>query len=296
MFTWCCSANTYHNRFPLFRSWLRGSNVSSIAERSRGCGRDTLFKTIHWYLDHSPKPDPIPNPNCPMIIDGTWFGRDNCLIIYWDADLKHIQWWRYSGGERVWEVWEDLKRLKEAGVILKSATSDGGRGIVGALRIAYPDIPHQRCVTHLQRHTLAWVTRRPRTEAGKKIKPLVQWLSEITSFELHDQWIGEFKGWCNQWEEFLKEQSYSDDSKHWWYTHKQLRRVRSSITNAIPNLFHYLEDPTIPKTSNGLEGRFGSFKRHYKQHRGLSKKRREAYIAWYSTSVVNRESPTRNQY
>ena len=81
-----------------------------------------------------------------------------------------------------------------------------------------------------------------------------------------------------------------------WLTHKQLKRAEALIRNAIPNLFHYLDNPNIQRTSNGLEGRFSGFKQHYRQHRGLSKSRREGYIAWYLRVVVNGESPTRGGY
>lgn len=265
-------------------------------ERSRGCRRDVLLKTIHRYLERPPEPKPKPNPHCHLIIDGTWFGKDYCLLVYWDVDLKYVQWWRYGTGEKVLEILDDLRGLKEAGVVCASITSDGAPGIVGAVGMEYPNIPHQRCVTHLQRQALAFITRYPRTIAGKKIKPLVQWASKIDNYGLRDGWVKRFDYWCVASEEFLKERSWSDDGSQSWYTHKQLRRARALIKNALPDLFHYLDDPTIPKTSNGLEGRFGGLKQHYGQHRGLCEGRREGYIAWYLRMVVNRDSPTRNQY
>ena len=295
-FTWQQRDKRFVNRFSWFEAWLRGSSVSAIAKTSKR-NRNTVLKTIYWHLDHPPKPKPIPpNPNCHLIIDGTWFKRENCLVVYWDTGLKRIQWWRYTTGEIAFEILADLKSIKEAGFVLASITSDGGRGIKGAVRVEHPEILHQRCTIHLQRHTLAWITRNPRTEAGRQIKPLIQRLSKIKTTRNKDRWLKEIQDWCLSWESFLKERTYADDGKHWWYTHKSLRRVRATIINAIPGLFYYLEDKTIPKDSNGLEGRFSSFKQHYRQHRGLSKKRRKGYIVWYLTVVVNREIPTRWWY
>jgi hypothetical protein len=280
----------------LFESWLRGSNVQAIVRSSRH-GRNTILRIIYWYLDHAPRPSPVPNPNCRAIIDGTWFRKENCLIVYWDKVLKRIPWWNYTSGERTLEILRDLRSLKRKGVILASATSDGSGGIERALEIEYPNIPHQRCLVHLKRQTLSFITRNPKTEAGKEIRPLMQRLTKIDNLASKDQWLKDFRNWCASWEEFLKERSYSDDgTKNWWYTHKSLRRVRASVKNAIPNLFHYLDDKSIPRDDNGLEGRFSSFKQHYRQHRGLSKKRREGYIAWYLTVIVNKDSPTRNGY
>lgn len=272
-------------------------SVEAIAKTHRK-NRNTITETVHWYLDHPPKPKPVPNSNCHLILDGTWFKRkENCALVYWDFDLKHVQWWRYSTGERSFEISKDLRELKKAGVILKSVTSDGAAGIVRAVQAEYPEIPHQRCVTHLQRDTRRLVTQRPRTDAAKELSPLIPRLSDIETDEGKDKWIKHLRDWSCCWDSFLKERSYGfreDGRKTWWYTHKQLRRAESLVRHAIPNLFHYLDDETIPKTSNGLEGRFSSFKQHYRQHRGLSKRRRGGYIAWYLTVVVNNDSPTRN--
>jgi transposase-like protein len=208
------------------------------------------------------------------------------LIVYWDADQKQVQGLRYSTGEYAWEIAKDLRVLKEAGVVLASVTSDGGRGIKRAVELEYPHIPHQRCLVHLQRHTLAWITQNPRTEAGRQIRPLMQALAKIDEEEEKQRWAKAFQTWCLKWEQFLKQRTYAGD-RGWWYTHKSLRRVRAAILNALPNMFHSLTDKTIPRDGNGLEGRFSPFKQHYRQHRGLSPKRRLGYIVWYIRLVVN---------
>ena len=55
-------------------------------------------------------------------------------------------------------------------------------------------------------------------------------------------------------------------------THKFLRRTRSLIKNVLPNLFHYLDDSKIPKSTNGIETRFSYLKNNLKIHIGLTKK------------------------
>jgi len=221
------------------------------------------------------------------------------LVVHWDPDLGRVQWWRYSTGEKVFEIAQDLRKLKEAGVVCSSVTSDGGPGIIRAVRRVYPNIPHQRCVVHLQRDARRLVTQRPRLDAGKELSSLIPRLSDIKTHKDKDSWVKDFENWSRCWEGFLKRKSsgFTDDGRPIsWYTHKQLKRADALIKNAIPNLFHYLDDPNIQRTSNGLEGRFSGFKQHYRQHRGLSKKRREGYIAWYLKVVVNGKSPTRKQY
>lgn len=238
----------------------------------------------------------MPNPNCRLIIDGTWFGRRACLLVYWDVTLKRVQWWRLTDGERFLEVLADLVTLKQDGVVCASVTSDGAPGLLAGVKGIYPDIPHQRCVTHVQRRLRSLVTRRPKTAAGRELSILIPSLSRITNEEERQLWENLFWDWCERWEVFLNERSRSKDRRHWWYTHKQLRQARSLIRGALPDLFHYLKDSNIPKTSNDLEGRFSSFKQHYGQHRGLSLRRRGGFIAWYLTVVINGDLPTRNWY
>lgn len=247
---------------------------------------------VHWYLDRPPVPKPTANLNCCLIIDGTWFKKQNCLLVYFDHHLKKVQWWRYTTSEKAEQIQPDLLALKKQGVIAKSLVSDGGTGISRAIRLVYPNQPHQRCLVHLQRLALSWITRRPKTEAGKQIKPIVQKLYQVNSPQAKKDWVGEYQNWSTKWEKFLKEKTYHENKVNWWYTHKSLRRVRSLITNALPDIFHYLDWPGIPKSTNGLEGRLSSFKQHYRQHRGLSKTRREGYISWYLMVVVNKEIPT----
>lgn len=215
------------------------------------------------------------------------------MLIYWDTDEQYAQWWRYSTAELSFEITQDLISLKEAGVTCVSVTSDGGKGIRKAVSIIYPNIPHQRCLTHLQRLGLALITRNPRTLAGQELRPLIRTITAIESKKQRDKWVGQFSIWCKKWESLLKERSYLEGTRRWWYTHKSLRRVRALILNALPNMFHYLEDNTIPNTTNGLEARFSSLKQHYRQHRGLSARRRPSYLAWYTTAVINKQKPTR---
>jgi hypothetical protein len=60
-----------------------------------------------------------------------------------------------------------------------------------------------------------------------------------------------------------------------------IKRARSMLLKALPDMFHYIDNHNIPRSTNGLEGYFSRLKRHYGQHRGLTPKKRENYFAWY---------------
>jgi len=46
-------------------------------------------------------------------------------------------------------------------------------------------------------------------------------------------------------------------------------------------MFHYLSNPDIPRTTNGIEGYFSHLKNHLDIHRGLTVKHRINFIKWY---------------
>ena len=50
---------------------------------------------------------------------------------------------------------------------------------------------------------------------------------------------------------------------------------------AQPNMFQYLSNSKIPKTSNGIESFFGHLKDNLSIHRGLSLDHRNNFIKWY---------------
>ena len=63
------------------------------------------------------------------------------------------------------------------------------------------------------------------------------------------------------------------------------------IKSAIPNMFHFLDDEAIPKTTNGIEGFFSHLKNHLDIHRGLTTEHRKNFI--HAALVEHRDLHTR---
>lgn len=242
---------------------------------------DTLRILFRKFLDNPPRFKARANNNCHLIIDGTYFKNDLCLLNYLDNDLDHLRYFRIVERENYYDYLTDLEFLKQLGLTVASITSDGQKGLIKAINDVYPNIIHQRCVIHIQRMSLAYLTRFPKTEAGIELRFLVRILHTIKSHNDKNLWIECFSKWCEKYNEFLKEKSISVSGRK-WYTHKLLRRTRSLIKNALPDMFHYLDDPKIPKSTNGLETRFSFLKNNLKIHRGLTKKNRKNFIIWYN--------------
>ncbi|PIR13046.1 transposase, partial [Candidatus Falkowbacteria bacterium CG11_big_fil_rev_8_21_14_0_20_39_10] len=182
-----------------------------------------------------------------MIIDGT-YTSDFCILNYLDNDLKYLQFYNIVERENYNNYVADLELLKQSGLNIVSITSDGQKGLIKAINRVFPKVIHQRCIIHVQRMSLIYLTRFPKTEAGITLRYWVRKLHEIDSYEKRDFWIMQFDGWCRKYDLFLKEKSQSLSGRK-WYTHKLLRRNRSLIKNALPNIFHYLYNPEIPKSS-----------------------------------------------
>lgn len=256
----------------------------TLRELSRESGRSigTLRHLFYTYLEHPPYPQPVSNQKSILIIDGTWFGHEHCLIVYYDTIMHRVQYWRYTLRENAPEITQDLETLRGGGVIVQGATTDGSKGPLLALNTAYPAIPKQRCLVHLQRLSLAWLTLRPKTQAGRELRALALVLNRIKTKRQRNQWIRAFTCWNERYAHFLRERTVGPDGKWWWYTHKMLRKVRRYFLNALPSMFLYLNHPRLPKDTNMLEGGiFSPLKEIYRSHRGISEEKRSNFLAWY---------------
>lgn len=95
------------------------------------------------------------------------------------------------------------------------------------------------------------------------------------------QWTSDFNEWCTKYKDYLDEKTFKEDSHREWYTHKMVRRAYVHIKKALPDMFHYLDNPRIPKTTNALESFFGHLKENITLHRGMSYKHYQNYVKWY---------------
>lgn len=266
----------------MFVKWVAGKR--SLKELSIETGKSigTLRGIFNGLLEQPPKPNPAPNSKAVLLIDGTWFRRTNCLVVYYDSVLNRLQWWRYTDKENSDEIADDLKTLKESGVTCIGVVTDGGKPLIKGVTDVYPTIPKQRCLVHLQRLSLIWLTRKPRTDAGMELRTLCLLINKIKTKRLRNKWLKMFDRWNHKYSELLKEKTFSEAKRHWWYTHKSLRKVRRYLLNAIENMFAYLDNAKIPKDTNALEGGiFAPLKESCRIHRGVSKLKKENFLAWY---------------
>ncbi len=216
-----------------------------------------------------------------MLIDGTYFKGNLCLVIYRDDAIKFTQLYRLTDGEWEEEIKEDLKNLLQLGVQIESITCDGHRAILNAIKKTCKGVVVQRCIVHIQRMCKIWLTQSPQTEAGKELLNIVHSLHAISNKDQWGYWIVSLVHWHEKYQSFLDEKSFNELTGRYWFTHKMVRRAFITIKRALPNMFHYLDNPRIPKSTNGLESFFGHLKDNLSIHRGLSYEHRKNFIKWY---------------
>ncbi len=242
--------------------------------------KDTLQKIFYYFLNKAPLTPIIHHDNIYLRVDATYF-KKFCVVCYQDDILSYTQLFRFSDAERYDEIKEDLSNLLELGLQIASITCDGHKSTLKAIKKVMPDVIVQRCLVHIQRMCLLWLTANPTYEAGKELRVLVLMIHRIKTHNDKQYWIQSLLSWEARFNDFLKEKSYRAETGRYWYTHRLIRRSFFTIKRALPNMFCYLNDSNIPKTTNGIESYFGHLKNHLDLHRGLTKNNRINFIKWY---------------
>lgn len=168
-----------------------------------------------------------------------------------------------------------LGPLKDMGLDPISCTTDGNPQVIQTFRNLWPDITLQRCMVHIQRQGLMWCRQKPTRIDANALRNIFLKVPFIDSTSQRDQFIEEVWKWEQEYGHSI---AYSTDPSK---VVEGLKKARSMLANALPSMFHYLDNVSIPKTTNSLEGYFSRVKGHYRNHRGLSKEKLNNYFTWY---------------
>ena len=269
------------NRFVWFREWIIGKQTFSQLSVKSGYSERSLKRHFYAYLRNYPTWKIRSSEKVNLLIDGTYFSNKVCLVLYRDNNVKATLIYRLTDGEWFDEIIEDLQNLLDIGVQIESVTCDGLSNTIKAVRKVSPNTIIQRCTVHIQREVLTWLTRNPKSQAGVELRQIVRRLHLIKNRNDWGYWIVDLIKWYETYKEYVNEKTYYPQTKRYWFTHKSVRRAFIHIKRALPDMFHYLDNPNIPKSTNGLESFFGHLKKNISIHRGLSKEHYKNYIKWY---------------
>jgi len=268
------------NRTVWFRKWVLERQTFKTLSRDSGLAIKTLQRIFYRLLQQAPEVKIIKRSDIHLRVDATYF-KQFCLLCYQDHDLGYTQLIRFSNGEHYEEIKEDLANLIKLGLQIESITTDGHKSILKAIKKAMPDVLVQRCLVHIQRMCLLWLTRYPQHLSGMELRRLVIQLLQIKTNNDRLFWCQQLDAWYKRHKDYLQEKTINQSSGRYWYTHKLLRRSYFTIKRALPNMFHYLVNERIPSTTNGIEGFFSHLKNHLDLHRGLTTEHRINFIKWY---------------
>jgi AraC-like DNA-binding protein len=268
MFQWDNDSVKDNNRFIWFEKWIMERQVYRFLVRDSGMSESTLQRLFKRFLAKAPEVVIKTKHKTHLLIDGSYFTNGLCLILYYDHDIRYVQLYRHTDEEHFKEIYEDLINLQKLGVNVYSITCDGHKAILKAIRKAYPGVIIQRCLVHIKRQVKNYLSSSPKTTQGAALLQISNQITRIKTQEQCGLWLLSFKQWCDQHEPYVKERSYNTESKRYWYTHKNLHAAYALILNAIPHMFHYLNDEQIPYTTNRIENYFGHLKDKLTLHRG----------------------------
>ena len=268
-----------------------GYSVRQIAEQ-RNILEYRVRRDIQYRLDASQinSIDEIfPNVH-HIMIDGYWLPKmknpdtgvyeSKVLLLYYDYIHEKVIWFSIRDWEKKVYIVEDLKFLRDhmRYTDIHSCTSDGWVSILVALREIYPYCIIQRCLVHIQRQIRTYLTRNPKSQAGREFLKLSSYtvLSDPVLFP--KQW----EEWKQIHQDYINEKTIRPITGWWKYTHTNLRKAINLINNALPYMFqsHQHNNPDIKQSSNKIEWYFGVFAEEWiKEHKWLSPSRLYAFTS-----------------
>ena len=159
-------SQTIENRFIWFKKWGVERQTYKTLQRDSGLSKDTLQRTFYHFLEKAPLTPVIDHDNVYLRVDATYFKRF-CVVCYQDDFLSYTRLFRFSDAERYEEIKEDLTNLLRLGLQIDSITTDGHKAMLKAIKKVVPGVLVQRCLVHIQRMCLLWLTANPTYDAGK---------------------------------------------------------------------------------------------------------------------------------
>ena len=246
--------------------WQRQNLAQLAAQESRST------KWIKKQLDAAkPNFPPLPPQATVIVTDTTYWGRGYGVCVVRSSSLKRNLCWTEVESETGAVYAQSLKGLLTRGWTITAAVIDGRRGVARVFE--QYSIPVQFCQFHQMKTVTKYLTRTPKSDAGKELRSL--------ACKLHKMQEKDFTKALTEWysvhEIFLNEKSPAPHTKRGWeYTHRKLKAAYRSLKTNLPYLFTYQKYPelTIPNTTNSIDGMFSQLKNKIAVHRGLSRERR----------------------
>jgi hypothetical protein len=233
-------------------------------------------KTVVSYLNKYIPKSKVHNPRpINIVADATYFGtRENrmswCIVVFRDPKEKENIWWEYGETETESIYRRGKIHLESLGYTILSVTGDG----FGGLRASFLPISFQMCLVHMERIVVRGTTRKPKLLQGQVLLAIMKSIYD-TDENIFKKRVQQY---IEKYRDFLNEKAKSELTGDTWFVHEDLRRAVLSLHRFLPYLFTYKKDPSIPSTTNSLEGHFRHVKEIIAIHGGMSRTQKERVL------------------
>ena len=257
-----------------FKRWIQGDTIGKIAQQSHYSPSKIKQIVRYWLLQEPPEIKYDYNSIKYLLLDGTYFGHDNCSIVLMDYPTGQVIGHSYTIRENYESVYTMAERLRMKGVYPISITVDGKPNVIKGVLAVWPQVKIQRCIYHIIHQGSMWLRTYPKTQAGRDLKHLIRGLGNKET-DIKQSFDTNYQEVIEQHETFIRQLSSKTIGE------KDVKKALALLKHAYGNMWHYRQDNNIPPTNNKLEGYFSELKQQYRKHKGLSKAHREAYLKWY---------------
>ena len=252
--------------------YTTGKQTAAQLAAAYGCSSKTVYRHLK---KAAPKAQFAAPPTANVIMDITCFGRRFGIMVLFDSISKRALSVTEVKHETNALYVQAIGCLKAKGVKIQSIICDGRKGIPQT----FPDIPVQLCHFHQVQTVRRYLTRNPKTEAGKALWQLALTLKTGSRADFESK----LKAWFERHRDFFNERTKNPETGKSHYTHPRLRSAYSSLKRNLDNLFVFEKHPElgIPNTTNLLDGTFSDMKRLLACHHGMSRDNKIRFIKDY---------------
>lgn len=274
-FVWKNTLNKHLRKRIWFERWIiEGYTLRQLAIHS-GHSISTLRRIIEHWLQRPPPNRTELSTYRYLLFDGTFIDQRKGVFAVMNTERFTVIQGAPEMTEGPAHLHPFCSTLLQSGLVPTSATTDGNPHLIRILRLLWPEILIQRCLVHIQRQGLSWCRQHPKRTDAKHLRALFLQVMSLHTISDRDRFLCELHAWERHYGRHIAR----SPEKGWVFS--DLKRARSMLLSALPDMFRYLDDPLIAKSTNALEGYFARLKQKYRQHRGLAQRHREAYFRWY---------------
>lgn len=209
-----------------------------------------------------------------LVVDTTYFNTFG-VMVFRCATRRQNLFWIFVREETNELYLAGLAHLQEIGFTVVAVVCDGKRWL--AQQIEAKGLPVQLCQFHFTKTMTRYLTKKPKTHAGRALRSLALCTKGMNEVTFTDA----LTTWHEKYEVFLTEKTVTPQTKRWQYTHRSIRSAYRTAQHWLPYLFVYKRFPelNIPNTTNTLDGTFSHVKNKVQVHRGLNDVTKKKMIA-----------------